>query len=152
MKRISFCIALVMFTGVALAASPQEEARFLKAIREAFTKKDGRAVVTLTCFDSVDAAIAKSEKAYCSRNFPFPLSSYPISAVEYETPDPAPSATGTLEGKPFKWNLTVVKKVKIVYDTNGGKSTQTLPVGEKDGKLFIPRPVTVQTANSTSHP
>jgi hypothetical protein len=150
MKKTGLCVGLILLAGMALAASPQEESRFLKAIREAFTKEDGRAVVALTCFDNVEVAVAQSERALYSTNFPF--LHLEISTVGYETPDPAPSATGVLDGKPFKWNLTVVKNIRIVYKTGGGKATQTLPVGEKDGKLFFPRPMTPKATNSTSHP
>jgi hypothetical protein len=62
----------------------------------------------------------------------------PISRVELVAPDPKQTTEFTRNGVTIRLNLTVIKQLKITIVTKPGDSASAaIPVGEKDGKLFI---------------
>jgi hypothetical protein len=115
------------------AATPQEEARFLVEVKSAFEKKDSKAFLDLFCWDRVPPFI----KSVSEKTAPATVA----LKVDTITLVPAsPETAGTefvRDGVTYRPNLPVTKQIEVAHSYAGGKGKVTMPVGEKDGKLFI---------------
>jgi hypothetical protein len=130
----------ILITGVIFgtlfnvySASPQEEARFLKAVESAFETKDAKAFLNLYCWDRVPPFIKSvSEK---TAQVTVELKVDTITLV------PASPETAKIEfvrdGVTYLSNLPVTKQIEVAHSYSGGKGKVTIPVGEKDGKLYF---------------
>lgn len=141
------------------AASPEEEARFLTASRQAFERHDSNALVLLTCWDRVPDRIKREgakqyERAVAATNVLVTL--VPPSQKFVQLNDGwTKNIDSRFVGIGRNWeefnatnrlNLAIVKELKMVYGpvkNSDGSSTTinwSYPVGEKDGKLYICEP------------
>lgn len=126
----------MLLTVTVKAASPEEEASFLKVIDDAFTKQNVDAIATNICWDNTYAAW-KNDKASL-RNY-FSLddnNSLPCSAMYVDAIAVPPIITNRV------YNLPAIKYIQIMDGSkeamlDGQISYQYLAVGEKDGKLMI---------------
>lgn len=124
--------ALTILAGIGHAATPEEEARFLAALREACLKQDKEALVALSNWDRVPPEIKRQAIEGMAH-----VINDPIKSIEYEALDESRVLTRTINGITYTPNLPVTKQIAIVYDLKVGSSTGTLLAGEKDGKLMI---------------
>jgi len=132
--RILITSALLLLAPQLYAASPQEEARFLTAVKKAFATQDAKAFLSLYYWEGVPDSI----KAVAERTTPrFLKLGGTISLV------PASSKTAKTEfvrdGVTYRFNLPVTKQIEVAHASPESKSKGklTIPVGEKDGKLYI---------------
>ena len=123
------CVRVV---SLSQAATPEEEARFLSALREACLKKDQAALVALSNWDRVPPDIKKRTIDGMAHLF-----KDPIKSVDCEPLGDSPATTRTINGVICAANLPVTKRVAIQYDLKEGSSSGSPLVGEKDGKLLI---------------
>ena len=136
MKTFIFTLAVFISTAFesVRAASPEEEANFLTAVRQAFDKQDTNALFTLTCWDRVPDRFIKSAKNLNMREI-----AWEISDLTLVNPDPNTHRQGLKgnDGVTYLPNLPVIKLLKIVFVKDGRFQPETRPVGEKDGKLYL---------------
>jgi len=144
------------------SASPEEEARFIAAAKQAFAKHDADALVALTCWDGVPDKLKKDGKQQYA-----PAASTeapPVAEAKLLNPaqadlqwavdedprfmpmDPAWKETGVV----YHSNLPIVKELKLTFaplkanDNSSITFDVTYPVGEKDGKLYFIEPTPVK--------
>jgi hypothetical protein len=116
-----------------IAASPEAEAHFVAEAKAAFDTKDSSRLMSLVCWDGVTPEMKKELTEQYSG-----MVQQPISRVELVAPDPKQTTEFTRNGVTIRLNLTVIKQLKITIVTKPGDSASAaIPVGEKDGKLFI---------------
>ena len=132
-------ISLGLVAGVAIAASQQEEGRFLDAVRAAYSARNIDAITALHCWDGItakqraDEAGALADQLQRENN---------VQSAQYTAPQASHSLTNN--GIVYAPNLTPVKWIKIQFEP-GPSSLRSLEleVGEKAGKLmlitYIPR-------------
>jgi len=123
------------------AASLEEEARFLAAAKEAFTKKDVAALMAMTCWDRV-----KEERKHTTKHLFEMETKMNVTDVRLTDPDPTTPDEGYEDddGVKYRSNLPVIKNLKIVFAKSAkGEMRNTYFVGEKDGKLWILQPAPV---------
>jgi hypothetical protein len=142
-----------------LAASPEEDARFVAAAKQAFEKHDADALVAMTCWDRVPDKLKKDGKQQYATIVAGPHA----TDIKFISPDPKHEWTVDEDprfveidpdwkaaGVTYHSNLPVVKQLKITFapmDAGGGTSLTidvTYPVGEKDGKLYFVEPAPVK--------
>jgi hypothetical protein len=126
-------IAVLGVSFDAKSASSKEEARFLADVKSAFEKKDAKAFLNLFCWDRVPPFI----KSVSEKTAPGTVG----LKVDTITLVPASPETAKTEfvrdGVAYRPNLPVTKQIEVTHSHPGGKGKVTIPVGEKDGKLFI---------------
>jgi hypothetical protein len=164
MKTLALLIISILAVQLQplLAASPDEEARFVAAVKQAFAKHDADALVALTCWDGAPDKLKKDGKLQYA-----PAASAEAPAVADakllnpakpdvqwsadEDPrfieiDPAWKETGAA----YHSNLAIVKELKLTFapmkaDANSSVTIDvTYSVGEKDGKLYFIEPAPVK--------
>jgi hypothetical protein len=148
MRRILFSLALsgaLTAGGAAFAATADQEAAFVNSYKAAFEGKDA---ATLEAFLFTDGAIPAAVEFYKMAMTADlgqkittielqPLDADDIQKVGMEMPGPDGSMA-RLAPKPYK-KLVIEIDTK---DANGTmKSTNTIFIAEKDGKLGVPLPV-----------
>ena len=139
-----FLVALAVFISLPFqsvqAASPEEEASFLKAAKSAFAKHDVEALMAMTCWDRVPDKLKDSGKQQYARDV-----AQTTTEITLIDPDPMfPDVEWKdAAGVAFRSNLPVVKQLKIKFSTGKFKDG-TYPVGEKDGKLYLLEPAPVK--------
>jgi hypothetical protein len=128
---------------LALAASPEEEARFVTAAKQAFEKHEADALIRLTCWDRVSDEHKERGKKRYAKEVALTATDVVLSAPDPNSPD--------LEwkdeaGVARRSNLPVVKHLKITFAPGSTIELKmgpvkvkavTYPVGEKAGKLFL---------------
>jgi hypothetical protein len=122
------------------AASPEEEARFVAAARQAFAKHDADALATLTCWDRVPDKFKADGKKQYVRDVALTVSDITLTNPDPDYPDLVWKDT---DGVSYRSNLSVIKQLKITFKT-GEFGDGRYPVGEKDGKLYLLEPAPVK--------
>ncbi len=138
---LSLASILILQFQPALAASPEEEARFLAAVRQGFDKQDTNALIALTCWDRVPDKLVEGGKKQLVRD----ISTMKVSDIKLIDPDPQfPDLEWKdKDGVAYRSNLPVIKQIKITFAPGGRFKGGTFPVGEKDGKLYLLEPAPV---------
>jgi hypothetical protein len=117
------------------SASPQEEARFLADVKSAFENKDTKAFLKLYCWDRVPDSI----RAVVEKTTPRLLELKVVSiALVAAAPESAKSEL-VRGGVTYRPNLPITRQVEVAH-TSAEKKTKgkaTIPVGEKDGRLYV---------------
>jgi hypothetical protein len=131
---------LVLQLQSSLAASPEEEARFVAAAKQAFAKHDADALAALTCWDRVPDKLKASGKKQYVRDVAQTVSDITLTNPHLDYPDLVWKDT---DGVSYRSNLPVVKQLKITFKT-GEFGDGRYPVGEKDGKLYFLEPAPVK--------
>ncbi len=121
-----------MLASIATAATPEEETRFLTAVRDAYTKKDKDAIIALTCWDRV----TDQHKKLAPKVIDYAVSR-PIKSVQYRALDTSEAHTYTKDGITYGPNLPITKEIEIEYAVDSGSQKSELFIGEKEGKLMI---------------
>lgn len=122
------------------AASPQEEARFVAAAKQAFAKHDADALAALTCWDRVPDKIKTRGKKQYARDVKQQVRDITLTDPDPKYPD---LVWKDADGVSYRSNLPVIKQLKITF--SGGKfSNGVYPVGEKNGKLYLLEPAPVK--------
>ena len=142
MKTFLFTIlsVLVLQLQSARAASPEEEARFVAAAKQAFVKHDADALVALTWWDRVPDRLKTSAKKQYASDVAQAVSDVTLTDPDPDYPDLVWKDT---DGISYRSNLPVVKQLKIAFKT-GVFGDGRYPVGEKDGKLYLLEPAPVK--------
>jgi hypothetical protein len=117
----------------AKAASPLEEARFLAEVTRAFEQKDAQAFLNLFCWDRVPPFIKSVSEKTASGTVGLKVDTINLVAASPEIA----KTEFTRDGITYRPNLPVTKQIEVAHSYSGGNGKVTLPVGEKDGKLFI---------------
>ena len=120
-----------------LAASAEEQSRFLTAAKQAFEKKDVEALMALVCWDRVPDKFKESRKKQYTRDFGDASGDIALTDPDPNYPD---HEWKDKDGILYRANLPVVKQLKI--KTKIGNAIY--PVGEKDGKLYLLAPAPVK--------
>jgi hypothetical protein len=142
MKTFIFAVAVLISIPLqsVRGASPEVEANFLTAVRQAFDKQDTNALFALICWDRVPDKIIKRSKKQRMREI-----TLKVSEMTLITPDPNEHRQGykDKEGIVYLPNLPEIKQLKIVFVTDGRFQSSIYSVGEKNGKLYllVPAPV-----------
>jgi hypothetical protein len=125
----------------ALAASPEEEARFVAAAKQAFEKHDAAALMALTCWDRVPDKFKESSKKQYVRDVAQRATNITLTNPDPDLPDLEWKDT---DGVSYRSNLSVVKQLKMTFAPDGRFKDGTYPVGEKDGRLYLLEPAPVK--------
>ncbi|EEF58030.1 hypothetical protein [Pedosphaera parvula] len=143
MKTLIFALTaiLVLRLQPLLAASPDEEARFVAAVKQAFEKRDADALMTLTCWDRVPDKFKASGRKQYARDARQGATDFTLTNPDPNEPDLVWKDT---DGVSYRSNLSVVKQFKITFTKGGEFKDGTYPVGEKDGKLYLLEPAPVK--------
>jgi len=131
-------VILACITQQINAASPEEEQKFVTAVKSAFAKKDPAALAALTCWDRVPDNLKQRQlKGYASE---MKWEANEVSLTKPEQPD---QEWKDKNGVSFKFNLTITKWLRPSFPAEAHLKIWH-SVGEKDGKLFIAAPAPVQ--------
>jgi len=143
MKTLALALTAVLAFQLqsALAASPEEEARFVAAAKQAFEKHDADALMTLTCWDRVPDKFKGSGKKQYDRDVAQTATDISLTNPDPKFPDLVWKDT---DGVSYRSNLPVVKQLKITFEHGGKFKDGTYPVGEKDGKLYLLEPAPIK--------
>ena len=152
MKTLTIALTAVLAFHLhsALAASPEEEVRFVAAAKLAFEKHDTNALIALTCWDRVSEKMKASGETRYAKEVALTATDVVLSAPDPNSPD--------LEwkyeaGVAHRSNLTMTKHLKITFAPGSTIELKrgpvkvkdvTYPVGEKEGKLFLLQPAPVK--------
>ena len=122
----------------ALAVSPEEEARFLAAVRQGFEKQDPNAIFTLTCWDRMSDKNLKGSKDDLVKY----ITTMKVSDIKLLEPSSKFSGWFCIipDGTEYRYNLPVIKQVTITFAPGGSVTSEDFPVGEKGGKLYLVEP------------
>jgi hypothetical protein len=164
MKTLALLITTILALQLqpVLAASPDEEARFIAAAKQAFAKHDATALAALTCWDGVPDKLKKDGKeqyapaasaeappvaeAKLVNPTPSDLQWTVDDDPRFMTIDPAWKETGVA----YHSNLPIIKELKLTFasmkanDNASVTMDVTYPVGEKDGKMYFIEPTPVK--------
>jgi hypothetical protein len=134
--------ALVFQLQSAVAASPEEEARFLAAVRQGFDKQDTNALFALTCWDRVPEKSIEYGKAQLVRD----ITTMKVSDMKLIDADPKfpDREWKDKDGVAYRSNLPVIKQLKITFVPGGRFKQGVIPVGDKDGILYMLEPAPVK--------
>jgi hypothetical protein len=132
---------LVLQLQSVLAASSEEEARFVAAAKQAFEKHDADALAALTCWDRVPDKLKVSGKKQYVRDVAQTATDITLTNPDPDYPDLVWKDT---DGVSYRSNLSVVKQLKITFAPGGEFGDARYPVGEKDGKLYLLEPAPVK--------
>ncbi|MEO7297598.1 MAG: hypothetical protein ABI042_03365 [Verrucomicrobiota bacterium] len=127
--------AIFSITLRAFSAAPAEEARFLGAVKSAFEKKDTKAFLGLYCWDGVTDFI----KSVAEETTPETLA-FKVGSITLVNAAPGTTIEFVREGVTYRNNLKVTKQIEVTYSRESKLKVTgkiIIPVGEKDGKLFI---------------
>ncbi|HXT12614.1 MAG TPA: hypothetical protein VN873_13705 [Candidatus Angelobacter sp.] len=124
----------------ARAASPDEEAKFVEAAKQAFEKHDANALAALTCWDRVPNKLRTSGKEQYVRDVAQTIIDITLTNPDPNYPDIVWKDT---DGVSYRSNLPVVKQLKITFKT-GQFGDGRYPIGEKNGKLYLSEPAPVK--------
>lgn len=133
MKLLTSTIAsTALLLGTAcFGATPEEETRFLDAVRTAFSKKDKDALNSLSCWDGV----TEKFKALATKD-PEYLFAHPVRLIEYRPVEPDDSKEFPRDGVTYAPNLKIIKRLQIEFQDDPKMKAYKL-VGEKDGRLMF---------------
>jgi hypothetical protein len=142
MKTLILALAamLVLQLQPVLAVSPDEEARFVAAAKQAFEKHDADALMALTFWDRVPDKFKDRGKKQYARDAKQGATDITLTNPDPDYPDLVWKDT---DGDSYRSNLPVIKQLKITFKT-GELSVGRYPVGEKDGKLFLLKPAPIK--------
>jgi hypothetical protein len=143
MKTLLLALTTILVLRLQLvrAASPDEEARFVAAAKQAFQKHDADALMTLTCWDRVPDKFKDSGKQQYARDVAQTATDIKLTNPDPDEPDLVWKDT---DGVSYRSNLSVVKQLKIAFGSGTQFGDGTYPVGEKDGKLYLLEPAPVK--------
>jgi hypothetical protein len=148
--KLALTGVLVFHLHSAFAASPEEEARFVAAAKQAFEKHDAAALMALTCWDSVPEKLKDSGEKRYTRDVAQTATDIALTAPDPKYPD---LEWKDKDGVSYRSNLSVIKQLKITFksgtklDTAAGNvkvRDAVYPVGEKNGKLYLLQPAPVK--------
>ena len=125
------------------AASPEEEARVVSAIKTALEKKDAKALLELYCWDGVTDQFKQGTAKQTEKSVPkLPT----VKEVTLTTPTPDQVSETHFGGVTYRANLPITKVAEVSFAEEGPNKhlTMKMPLGEKDGKLFITAPTPVK--------
>ena len=142
MKTLILAIAslLLLQSQAVRATSPEEEAQFVAAAKQAFAKHDASALAALTCWDRVPDKLKASGRDQYTRDAAQTVSDITLTNPDPDYPD---LAWKDKDGISYRSNLPVLKQLKITFKT-GDFSDGRYPVGEKDGKLYLLEPAPIK--------
>jgi hypothetical protein len=129
---IHIITSMLILTSIVSAATPEEESRFLNAVRDAYTKKDKDAIIALTCWDRVTEQHRKLAPKVIDHAV-----SRPIKSVQYRAVDASAAQVYTKDGVTYGPNLPITKQIEIEYVVESGSQKSQLFIGEKEAKLMI---------------
>jgi hypothetical protein len=126
--------------GASAPATPEEQARFLTAVRQAYDKHDTNDIFTLVCWDGVSDKDTDGLKKMLVREV-----AEKVSEMTLIDPDPKISDEWKdKDGIGYHSNLPVIKRLSIYFAPGGDIRSDLTPVGEKDGKLFLVGPIPIK--------
>lgn len=135
--------AVAALSAVAGAATPEEETRFVSAVRKAFDDRKGAGLAELTYWEGVgEKERADSEKMYGD------LVTQKDVTWEFKLVDASPkdlakrAAADARDGR--RVNLAITKQLDMTFRDKDGKRILGIigwAVGEKDGRLMMVRSV-----------
>ena len=135
--KLNLLITTAVLGGLftANAASPQEEARFLADVKSAFEQKDAKAFLKLYCWDRVPDSVRSAVEKTTPRLLELRVESIALVAA---SPKLAKSEF-VRDGVAYRPNLPITKQVEVTHSSaeEKMKGKATIPVGEKDGKLYV---------------
>lgn len=132
-KLVLLFSAIFVFSANAYSASSDEEARFLASVKSAFERKDARAFLDLYFWDGVPDFI----RSVAEKTTPDLLDSN-VDTIVLVTAAPETGKEFVRNGVTYRNNLPVTKQIEVEHSpASKAKGKVTIPVGEKNGKLYI---------------
>jgi hypothetical protein len=144
MNRDIFRAALVLWVLVAafaplaaVAATPEEEKRFVAAVRKAFEERKGAGLVEVTCWDRVSEKTRKGSEGMYGELVGQKDVVWEFKLVDADAKQEKPRVE---DGVEHRANLPIVKQLDMTFRDKDGKRILGVigfAVGEKDGKLML---------------
>ena len=129
---------------VALAATPAQEKAFVDAYKTAYEGKNAKALHAMLYTKGADPQALEFYRMMMTNEMGTKISSIVLEPLSADDKKNASSAMPGPGGKSYRLTLMPVKKLVIKSTTSGSTgsstSTNTVFVGEADGKLVIPVP------------
>jgi hypothetical protein len=140
-KHMPMKLYLLITTAVlgslftANSASPKEEARFLADVKSAFEQKDAKAFLKLYCWDRVPDSVRSVVEKTTPRLLELKVESIALVAASPELS----KSEFVRDGVTYRPNLPITKQVEVAHSSaeKKMKGKAMIPVGEKDGKLYV---------------
>jgi hypothetical protein len=116
------------------AASPAAESQFISQAKAAFDTKDSARLLALVCWDNVE----DSMKQGIEQQFRELVKLEP-ETIKLVPADPKEQYEYSRGGVTYRTNLAVSKQLKINFKPGNPLNTTeaTMPLGEKEGRLFV---------------
>jgi hypothetical protein len=136
---LTLSVLLAAFVPLtALAATPEEEARFVAAVTKAFEERKGAGLVEVTCWDRVGEKERKDSEGMYGELVGQKDCTWSFALVD----PPAKDLERVMKGDAQRRlpNLPVTKQLDMTFRDKDGKRILGIigfPVGEKDGKLLL---------------
>jgi|GEM_PF-1657475 len=142
MKILIFSVVstLILQLQPVLAATPDEEVRFVAAAKQAFQKHDADGLMAITCWDRVPDQLKESARQIYARDAKQDVTDIKLTKPDTKKPD---LMWKDKDGISYRSNLAVVKQLVITFAPGGHFKDGTYPVGEKKGKLYLLEPAPV---------
>src|SRR5262249_10879515 len=126
--KLTIIAAAALVTGLIYAASPEEETRFLEAVRHAYSTRDTNAIIALHCWDGVD----KQHRDFLENALVINALTDLGVTVKYTTNFHIGLFTNTNNGMAYIPNLMPTKHIEIEYKIDPPYHERMgLTVGEK---------------------
>jgi hypothetical protein len=160
MKTLILFIASIFVLQLqsALAVLPDEETRFVAAVKQAFVKHDAERLIALTCWDRVTDKFKDSGKKLFAKEVV-----RTVTDITLTNPNPQYPVGEWKEadGVTYGLNLPLTKQLKVVLSVKDKNKTPEpidvigpddygmiiFNVGEKNGKLYLLEPAPVMPKN-----
>jgi hypothetical protein len=136
--KSTLVLLLLVAPLAARAATPEEEAGFVDAVKKAFDEKKPGELSRVTCWDGVaEQARKKQEEVYKAlveeKDVSFGVKLVEADLKSFDKRQKA-------QGMALRQNLKIVKQLDLRLIDRRDKKTLSIigfPVGEKDGKLLL---------------
>lgn len=122
------------------SASATAEALFISQVRAAFDAKDSTKLLALVFWDRVEPSMRRGMEQQFEN-----LMTLVPTKIELVPPEPSEQYEYSRGGTTYRTNLAVTKKLKIEFRSGNQFNTTgaVIPLGERDGRLFITTAVPV---------
>jgi len=135
MKAINILVSICLtsFPFVSLAASPQEEARVIATVKEAYASKAFPPLFELYYLVGVPESLIDRIADEIDSGF---QGKGTISEIRFIEPDPNFLTHLNRGGVTYKPTLPITRSLEVRFAGAANKGT-TFQVGEKDGRLYL---------------
>ncbi len=140
MKIFALISSIVVASSVLSQAGPAEEKAFTDKYKQAFEAKDTTTLNSFLYTTGADPNIVSFFQMMMAAEAGKKIAKIELAALSPEEEKKVSEAVDSPDGKKVCMPIKPTKKLIVEIADDGGKSTTTSMVAEKDGKLVMPVP------------